>query len=146
MQVIKETSRIREQCVPGAPSGFSSAWERGYLFTVYICFYWQVTYAFATLVSESLNFAHHFRMVPSDTHLTDGIVSFILHFEWERIKVIVEEQPVYITVSYLSITGAHNNSLETVLFAITTILSVLILITVNICVLLLNCRLAFANG
>ena len=30
MQVTKETSRMREQCVPGAPSNFSSAWERGY--------------------------------------------------------------------------------------------------------------------
>ena len=30
MQVNKETSRMREQCVPGTLSDFSSAWEWGY--------------------------------------------------------------------------------------------------------------------
>ena len=32
MQVTKETSRMREQCVPGALSDFSNAWERGYVY------------------------------------------------------------------------------------------------------------------
>ena len=31
MQVTKETSHMHEQCVPGAPSDFSSTWERGYI-------------------------------------------------------------------------------------------------------------------
>ena len=30
MQVTMETLRMREECVPGTPSEFSSAWERGY--------------------------------------------------------------------------------------------------------------------
>ena len=30
MQVTKETLHMREQCVPGAPPDFSSAWERGH--------------------------------------------------------------------------------------------------------------------
>ena len=30
MQVTEENSHKREQCVPGAPSDFSSVWERGY--------------------------------------------------------------------------------------------------------------------
>ena len=30
MQITKETLHMRKQCVPGASSDFSSAWERGY--------------------------------------------------------------------------------------------------------------------
>ena len=29
----------------------------------------------------------------------NGIAAFILNFGWQRIQVIVEEQPVYISVS-----------------------------------------------
>ena len=42
MQVTKETSRMRKQCVPGAPSDFSSAWERGYMTVLIIISTWYI--------------------------------------------------------------------------------------------------------
>jgi len=38
-------------------------------------------------------------MVPSEIYQMNGIVAFILHFGWQNIYGIAEEQPVYISVS-----------------------------------------------
>jgi len=58
-----------------------------------------VTYAFSSLITDSLNFPHHFRMVPSETNQMNGIVAFIGHFGWQRVIGIAEEQPVYISLA-----------------------------------------------
>ena len=53
-------------------------------------------------------------MVPSEMTLTNGIVAFIEHFGWKSTIAIVEEQPVYISVSIFAsvgqaVHGGHKN-------------------------------------
>ena len=73
--------------------------QRSVISTLYLYTHLQVTYAFSSLITDSLNFPHHFRMVPSETNQMNGIVAFIVHFGWQRVIGIAEEQPVYISVS-----------------------------------------------
>ena len=61
--------------------------------------HWQVTYTFSTLEVKSLEFPHHFHMVPSEIHLANGITTLIQHFGWTRVNIIRQESPVYLAVS-----------------------------------------------
>lgn len=65
-----------------------------------VLFVLQVSYAFSSLpVAPHSN---HLRMVPSEEHLAEGVVSLLRYFGWSRLVVLSEDFPVFRYVSACS--------------------------------------------
>lgn len=60
-------------------------------------FFSQVSYAFSSL--PTISHGNHLRMVPSERHLADGVVSLLKYFGWKRIVVLSESLPIFTSVS-----------------------------------------------